>query len=94
LVVVFALFPFVAVRNLESNKVKFGKEGMLKISSREVPSTIVVTFALMGIMLAFGMGLFPLWIFIPPTIVFSMIFVYKVINWVKEQRKQPKGGEE
>jgi hypothetical protein len=84
LVLAFTLIPYVATKHIGIRILD--KHGKYTLYNKEVPSTVMVSFALMGTVLAFGMGLFPLWIFIPPVIVVSMIFIYKVINYYKSVR--------
>jgi len=87
-VLVFALFPFLATKERHISSFMVGNQKMSSVGKKEVPQIIIIAFILMGTLMAFGMGLFPLWIFIPPTIVFAMVFVYKIINYAKERRSE------
>lgn len=64
-----------------------------KWSGRNVAMPINITFTAFGLVMAYGMGLLPLWIFIPPVFIIMVILVYKITVWITS-RKQLIGGEE
>jgi hypothetical protein len=64
-----------------------------KYAGRNIAMPITVMFAGFGLVVAYSMGFFPLWIFVPPVFIVMIILVYKVTAWVTS-RKQLIGGEE
>jgi hypothetical protein len=54
---------------------------------KNVPAPVQMTFTLFGFFLAFGMGLFPLWIFIPPTIILFLAIIYKTWTWITSRKQ-------
>ena len=72
-VVLFSLAPYMIVK----------RRGI-----KNVPQPVFYSFALFGFFMAFAMGLFPLWIFIPPSILLILFLFYKVWGWARSGKKE------
>lgn len=75
----FSLMPYLLIKK--------------KYAGRNIAMPITVMFAGFGLVVAYSLGFFPLWIFVPPVFIVMIILVYKVTAWVTS-RKQLIGGEE
>jgi hypothetical protein len=84
LVAFFTLMPFIATSGFQTRKTD--QSGSYMLFEKSVPIPVTLSFTLMGCLLAFGMGLFPIWVFIPPAIIIMLSYLYKVVTWVKSRR--------
>jgi len=77
IIALFSMFPIVA--NVMANR----NRGYAK----ELPFIIQIGFTVLGLLMAFSMGLFPLWIIALLVAIVMILFVYKVIGWVKSRKE-------
>jgi hypothetical protein len=83
IIALFGLMPIIVTRKYQ----------------KELPLPVLLSFILMGVILAFGMGIIELWIMIIPTIIILLLLVYNIVSrYVKPGAesfmKKNNGGEE